>query len=323
MHYDIFNGDADGIISLIQLRLAQPLNATLVTGVKRNIQLLKTIEVNKGDSVTVLDISMEKNSTELTAILEKGIEVLYADHHRSGDIPDFNNLTALIDLDANTCTALIIDKHLKGAFHSWAICAAYGDNLIAKADELAVAAGYDQLQRLQLQELGTLINYNGYGAQLSDLHFDPAELYRLLLQYSSPFGVIADETSPFKQLQIAYESDLQKAMAIPDQYKSPLLSVFELPDQAWSRRISGVYGNLLANQGPNSAFAVLTKNAKIESELQTYLVSLRAPLNNKQGAGYICSQFDSGGGRAAAAGINRLNEGDLSRFIELVETYYQ
>ena len=40
MDYDVFNGDADGICALIQLRLVEPRpDATLVTGVKRDIQL--------------------------------------------------------------------------------------------------------------------------------------------------------------------------------------------------------------------------------------------------------------------------------------------
>ncbi|MEL0628720.1 DHH family phosphoesterase [Psychromonas aquatilis] len=318
MHYDIFNGDADGIISLIQLRLNEPKQSTLVTGVKRNIQLLADIDANASDTLTVLDISMEKNSKALNALLEKGVKTFYVDHHRAGDIPESEHLTAMIDLDANTCTALIIDQYLKGKYRSWAICAAYGDNMIASAEKLADQAGYDATQKEQLKELGTLINYNGYGAAISDLHFDPAELYRLLLKYESPFDVIADPQSPYIKLQAAYQEDLNNALAIPAQYKSDLLSIFELPDQPWSRRISGVYGNLLANQQPDSAFAVLTQNAQ-----NNYLVSLRAPLNNKQGAGDICSQFESGGGRAAAAGINQLPKNELNHFIELVEAHYK
>jgi len=318
MHYDIFNGDADGIISLIQLRLSTPLNSTLVTGVKRNIQLLKTVSAEAQDSFTVLDISMEKNTQPLLEVLDKGCDVFYADHHRAGDIPEHSNLNALIDLDANMCTALIIDQHLNGQFHDWAICAAYGDNLIAKADQLSAAAGYSKEQAELLKELGTLINYNGYGADLSDLHFDPAELFQALLKYQSPFDVFADKASPYYALQAAYQDDLEKALAIPAMHSSEILSVFELPDQKWSRRISGVYGNLLANKGPNSAFAVLTKNAQ-----GGYLVSLRAPLENKQGAGDICSQFETGGGRAAAAGVNHLPLESLPVFINTVEDYYR
>lgn len=268
--------------------------------------------------MTVLDISMEKNISGLVNALDQGAEVFYADHHRAGDVPAHDNLQALIDLDANTCTALIIDKYLNGEFHDWAICAAYGDNLIAKGDQLSAEAGYNQTQSEQLKELGTLINYNGYGAEIEDLHFDPADLYRALIKYQSPFDVFKDKGSPFYQLQAAYQDDLSKALAIPALHRSDILSVFELPDQKWSRRISGVYGNLLANQQPNSAFAVLTKNAQ-----GGYLVSLRAPLENKQGAGDICSQFATGGGRAAAAGVNDLPLASLPEFVQAVETYYR
>ncbi|HZV66950.1 MAG TPA: hypothetical protein VFG03_18780, partial [Telluria sp.] len=38
--YDVFNGDADGICALHQLRLAQPAETRLITGVKRDIALL-------------------------------------------------------------------------------------------------------------------------------------------------------------------------------------------------------------------------------------------------------------------------------------------
>ena len=317
MNYDIFNGDADGIIALLQLRLAKPQVSTLITGVKRDNNLATKIDAKAGDNLTVLDISMEKNMVGLELALASGAEVFYADHHRAGEIPEHENLSAHIDLDANTCTALIVDNLLDGQFHEWAITAAYGDNLIAKADDLADAASLSVEQKEQLKELGTLINYNGYGAKVEDLHFDPAELYQALLKYSSPFDVIADKASPFYQLQTAYQSDMDNALAIEAQHKSEKLGLFELPNKAWARRISGVYGNLLANQSPDSAHAVLTQNAD-----GTYMVSLRAPLNNKQGAGEICSSFETGGGREAAAGINALPKESIAEFVKVVESKY-
>ena len=42
--YDVFNGDADGICALVQLRQIDPRDATLITGVKRDIQLLRQVE---------------------------------------------------------------------------------------------------------------------------------------------------------------------------------------------------------------------------------------------------------------------------------------
>lgn len=317
MHYDVFNGDADGIIALLQLRLAEPKVSTLITGVKRDIQLLDKVELNEQDSLTVLDISMSKNAAGLNSALDAGAKVFYADHHQAGDIPTHPNLDAHIDLDANTCTALIVDALLNGQYHAWAITAAYGDNLIAKADDLADAAGYSETQKSQLKELGTLINYNGYGAKVEDLHFAPDALFQALLVYSSPFDVIADKASPFYQLQAAYQQDMDLALAIDPVHQSAQLGLFELPNSAASRRISGVYGNLLANRNPDSAHAVLTENTD-----GTYTVSLRAPLNNKQGAGDICSQFPTGGGRAAAAGVNALPKEQVSAFIEVVENYY-
>lgn len=317
MNYDIFNGDADGIIALLQLRLADPLEAKLVTGVKRDIKLVETVDVQAGDELTVLDVSMEKNMAGLEHALAQGAHVFYVDHHKAGDIPQHGNLDAHIDLDANMCTALIVDKLLQGRFHAWAITAAYGDNLIAKADELADLAGFSAEQKAQLKELGTLINYNGYGSKVDDLHFHPADLYQALMKYTSPFDVIADASSPFYLLQSAYQQDMDAAQAIPATHESNKLKLFELPDNAASRRISGVYGNWLANQNPDSAHAVLTENVD-----GTYTVSLRAPLNNKQGAVAVCGQFPTGGGREAAAGINALSKDDVSAFIDAVETYY-
>ncbi|EID7699062.1 DHH family phosphoesterase [Vibrio parahaemolyticus] len=317
MNYDIFNGDADGIIALLQLRLADPIDSQLITGVKRDIKLVEKVDVQAGDELTVLDISMEKNMAGLEQALAQGVHVFYADHHKAGDIPQHGNLDAHIDLDANMCTALIVDKLLEGRFHTWAITAAYGDNLIAKADALADQAGLNNEQKAQLKELGTLINYNGYGSKVEDLHFHPADLYRALVQYISPFEVIEDKASPYYQLQSAYQQDMDAAQAVPATHESDTLKLFELPNTAASRRISGVYGNWLANQNPDSAHAVLTENAD-----GTYTVSLRAPLNNKQGAVAVCGQFSTGGGREAAAGINALRKEDVNAFIDAVETYY-
>lgn len=47
MHYDVFNGDADGILSLIQLRKHEPKNSILITEVKRNIKLMQKVATEK------------------------------------------------------------------------------------------------------------------------------------------------------------------------------------------------------------------------------------------------------------------------------------
>ncbi|WP_348272996.1 DHH family phosphoesterase [Shewanella aestuarii] len=290
MIYDVFNGDADGILSLLQLRKAKPSETTLITGVKRDIALVKNVPLKSAKKVNVLDISLEKNIDQVNLLLAEGVDILYADHHRSGDLPDSRFFSALIDTDPNTCTALIIDQMLNGQYREWAITAAFGDNLNARASQLAEQQGLNTQQAAELKELGVLINYNGYGAAIEDLHYHPADLYKQLLQYDSPFDVISDKSSPFSYLQNAYAEDISKAKAIQPSYISDSLLVVELPNSAWSRRVSGVFGNLLANEAPNRAHAVLTTNL----DQITYTLSLRAPMLNKQGAGDICAQFETG-----------------------------
>ena len=121
MNYDLFNGDADGICALLQLRLAQPLEARLVTGVKRDINLLSRIEPAAGDRITVLDVSMDKNKEALDKALEAGAEVFYVDHHFPGDIPQHAGLTAIINEAADVCTAALVNGHLGGAHLDWAV----------------------------------------------------------------------------------------------------------------------------------------------------------------------------------------------------------
>ncbi|WP_298636830.1 DHH family phosphoesterase [uncultured Umboniibacter sp.] len=316
-HYDVFNGDADGILSLVQLRLAHPTDSVLITGVKRDISLLKQVSPDLGDTITVLDISMEKNAEALDSVLDLGAEVTYVDHHRSGHIPAHGSLSAHINLDANTCTALIVDEILQGTYHAWAIAAAYGDNLVARADELATVAEYDDEQRQFLKELGTLVNYNGYGERIDDLHFHPAELFKRLVTSLSPFELREDQDSVFYELQTAYKSDMAELDHIEACYNTEIVEAFRLPHKPWAKRVSGVFGNELANSAPNRAHVVFSDNSD-----GTLMVSLRAPLNNKQGAGDICSQFPTGGGRAAAAGVNKLPEAMMMDFLSVVERYY-
>ena len=317
MIYDVFNGDADGIIALLQLHLSTPCESVKITGVKRDIELLEQVSAAAGDKVRVFDISMEKNKPALERLLAAGAEVFYVDHHKAGDIPANSTLDAHINLDADTCTSLILSDLLDRRFHLWAITAAYGDNLIARADREAEQLGLSEEQKQALKELGTYINYNGYGSCIDDLHYPPLELFEILLAYTSPFDVIADPGSVFHKLKSAYESDIVLAAQAEVIHEDGASKVIMLDDQAWARRVSGVYGNLLANQSPELAHAIVTYNNS-----GTYTVSVRAPLTNKQGAVDVCGQFATGGGRAGAAGINELPLESLSKFIQVFSSFY-
>ena len=310
---DVFNGDADGLCALHQLRLADPAESKLVTGPKRDISLLRRVEAGEGDAVTVLDIALSKNRDALDRLLAAGARVRYFDHHQPGDIPAHPNFEPHIDTDAKVCTSLLVNAYLHGRHLPWAVTAAFGDNLADSARTAAAPLRYSDDQLARLQSLGECLNYNGYGDTLEDLFYDPADLYRQLRPYADPFAFIA-ESPAYATLKAGYAEDMARAVAVTAAESRAAGRIFMLPAEKWARRISGVFGNALAVEAPTQAHAVLT--AKPEGG---YVVSVRAPLATRAGADVLCSQFDTGGGRKGAAGINHLPASDLDRF---VTTFY-
>jgi hypothetical protein len=316
MNYDVFNGDADGICALLQLRKAEPREAQLVTGVKRDINLMDKIDAKAGDKLTVLDVSMDKNKDPLDRALANGAEVFYVDHHFPGDIPEHEGLTALINEAPDVCTAILVNGHLGNRHIEWAVTGAFGDNLHASARTLAGQMSISSADLESLEQLGTYINYNGYGPSLEDLHFAPAELYQTLYDCGDPLEFVHN-SADFARLQDGYITDMELAAKLAPSLSEDKVAMFILPNEAWARRVSGVYSNDLATGNPDRAHAVLTVKPN-----GNYLVSVRAPMSNKQGAVDLCRQFPTGGGRAAAAGINDLEQDSLDVFIEAFRAAY-
>ncbi len=317
-YHDCFNGDADGICALTQVRLANPQKSELITGVKRDIKLLSQVAASKGDIVTVLDVSLDKNREDLQRVLEQGAEVFYCDHHYAGDIPEHQSLTALINTSADVCTSLLINKRLDSRFLDWAVTGTFGDNLQRSAAILAKPLELSEAQLSQLQNLGVYLNYNGYGAHIDDLYFHPADLFLKTVQHQSAFGFINDDEETFGVLEQGYHDDMSNAANSKPIFEDDEVAVFQLPGQTWARRVSGVFGNDLANQHPTRAHAVISSRPQ-----GGLLVSVRAPLDRKMGADEVCRQFETGGGRAAAAGINELPEDQLDNFIEALRAQYK
>lgn len=318
MQIDVFNGDADGICALIQLRLAQPIKSQLVTGVKRDINLLDEVKVQQGDQVTVLDISFDKNRPSVERILDSGASVFYIDHHQASEISSHKNLQTIINTDSNTCTSLLVNDYLEGKYRAWAVTAAFGDNLFESAKQAAYPLSLSENQLEQLKSLGICLNYNSYGSSIADLHFAPDLLYHELQAYASPFDFMADNVEVYERLLAGYSDDMASAEHVEAEYKTDTVAVYILPDEIWSRRVSGVFSNNLANNNPDRAHAVVSFNSQ-----DGYQISVRAPLKNKTGADELCSSFPSGGGRKAAAGINHLAIADLPGFISAFEEKYQ
>ncbi len=310
MQYDIFNGDADGICALHQLRLATPCpDAILITGVKRDIALLSTLQGVAQSSLTVLDISLDSNRPFLHTLLTQSNQILYIDHHFAGVIPETAALTAHINTAPDTCTSLIVDSLLHGRFRKWAIVGAFGDNLHDAAHKAAQTLALSEAVIEQLRELGELLNYNGYGEKLTDLYFHPADLYRAVLPYEDPLDFIASSPT-LSVLRQGFQQDMTLALSQNAINPGNTNRIFHFPDTAWARRISGVFANLKAQERKEAAHALIAHNADA-----TLRISVRAPLASRKNADTLCRAFPTGGGRAAAAGINSLPPEMLDEFI--------
>ncbi len=313
--YDVFNGDADGICALLQLRQIEPTASVLVSGVKRDIQLLARVMPSPGDHVNVLDISLDKNRADLERILDQGANVFYVDHHHAGVIPEHDQLSTVINLSPEVSTSALINGYLNGKKAGWAVVGCYGDNLSGTAEK--IAATLDDVTDLpRWQQLGVLMNYNGYGATVEDLHFSPVDLYQRLLPHDSPQDCLIGDPDLIDTLAAAYDDDMRRAEITPSLIEDDVISVVVFPNTPWARRVSGVFGNHVANQAPDRAHAVLTEIPA------GYLVSVRAPLNARQGADALCRLFPTGGGRAAAAGINALAASQLDEFIDAMRRQF-
>lgn len=312
MNYDVFNGDADGICALHQLRLAEPREAELVTGVKRDIALLERVRAGRGDRVTVCDISLARNREALGRVLAAGARVDYFDHHYAGDIPADPGLAAVIDLSPEVCTSILVDRHLGGRHRAWAVVAAFGDNLPRVARALAATLSLSEADVEVLRTLGECLNYNAYGARVEELLYPPATLYRLLHRYGDPLRFAADEPV-LDSLRRARDADLERALALRPDLDGATAVLYRLPDAPWSRRAMGSFANRVAQTETRRALAVLVPDGA-----GGYQVSLRVPAGASTTADAICRRF-GGGGRALAGGIDALPETEFSRFAAVLE----
>ena len=307
---DVFNGDADGLCSLRQLRLAEPLDSQLVTGPKRDIALLERVEAGPGDSVTVLDVSLQRNRAALLALLERGVRVRYFDHHFAGEVPAHPGLEAVLDASRDSCTSVLVDRYLKGRFRVWAVVGAFGDGLDEVALSLGGSLAFGAAELEALRELGRSLNYNAYGESECDLLIRPERLYQLLAKYPDPLRFAAKERI-FKRLRGAQHADLDAAMDVAPHWKGEGAGAYLLPDRPSSRRVHGVYANHLVRIDPRRAYAVLAPRRK-----GGYVVSLRVPEARGTSADAFCADFPTGGGRRGAAGIDDLPEERVQEFIE-------
>jgi hypothetical protein len=304
----VFNGDADGLCALQQLRLAErPAAVELVTGPKRRTTLLVGIAAGAGDEVTVLDVSFHANRDGVERLLAAGARVRYFDHHHAGALPRHARLEAHIDLAPSTCTSVIVNAYLNSRFSAWAAVGAFGDNLAETGRSLNDSP--------ELERLGVLLNYNSYGETEHDLFFPPAELHRRLAGYADPLEFIHDEV--YHRLASGYAEDMARARDLQPVAARAQAAVYVLPDASWARRVSGALANRLARAAPGRAHAMLSPNRTGGMQ-----VSVRAPLERPAGAAALCLEYATGGGREAAAGINHLPMDGVGAFTERFLTHF-
>lgn len=314
--YDIFNGDADGICALQQLRLASPRDSNLVTGTKREIALVSRVQAQADDELTVLDVSLAENRAAVLTSLEAGARCLYFDHHFAGEIPQHSAFETHIRYAPGTCTSLLVDEYLHEPFRAWAVVGAYGDNLAEEAAHAAQPLHLSEAELTTLRELGECINYNAYGESTADLHFHPIDLYRRLHPYADPLQFAARD-SAFDVLRQGLRDDLSYIAGQVPLLETPTHYAIALADSPQTRRIHGPWANRVATSEPQRAHAVLVD---YDGGCR---VSVRAPLARPTGADELCRRFPSGGGRPSAAGISRLPPERLAEFIEAFELAFR
>ena len=286
MRWFAFNGDADGICSMVQWGLVRGIDGQTVTGVKRDIELLKKISPVEGDEIIVMDLSLARNHSRASELCERGFKITWFDHHLAGEA--IEGLDAHIDTSSNVCTAKIVENFL-AVKSDWVQVALHGDGLSVHSS------------KPELTELGELLNYNGYGADLDDLHFHPDVLMRLCLESKTPEAFL--QTPAFETLKKGFADDMKNVDSI-----NQVDGIYLLPNEAWARRVVGVMAHRINSTGPGPHVIAIDKG-------ETLQVSLRG----SEGIGDICSMF-GGGGRATAGGIDALPKEEITALMNEVNS---
>jgi hypothetical protein len=315
--YYVFNGDADGLCAIQQLRLTEFQPATLVTGVKREINLLKRVSAQAGDDIFVLDISLDVNRLDLLQALARGAAVTYYDHHYAGTVPLHPLFRPYIDDGIDMCTSLIVDRCLDHVYRRWAAVAAFGDNLSEVGFATAALEGITGDNAILLQRLGICLNYNAYGESIHDLLYHPAEIAEQMLGFPDPLD-FARRSPIYSNIEQRYETDRRLIKNVTLRELGPGVKSLCLPDTAWAKRAIGLYANELASSLPGDSIAVVLP--KSDGGVS---ISVRIPATHCLSAEEFCRQYKTGGGRRLAAGINHLPAVETDAFLQRFQEHFR
>jgi oligoribonuclease NrnB/cAMP/cGMP phosphodiesterase (DHH superfamily) len=315
-NYDVFNGDTDGIFAWHQLRLAHPRDATIVTGVKRDVGLVSRVNAGDGDMVTVMDISHAKNRKDVQRLLDSGAIIEYFDHHDPSKLIAHPNITYHINTEPNISTGLIVNSHVKGKNCFWSIATAFGDNHMELATNMAKSEGLDDEQILLLKQIGLTVNYNSYGQTVDDLFYSPEEIAKAVKACGSDIFSFTEQNDIFSTLLENFSNDLSSAVCQEPYSISKNGVIYVFPNEVWTHRIMGSFSNHLVSTNKDLACAIAVLNSD-----ETYRISVRSSINNPYGAGNFCKRF-GGGGREKAGGTDNLKASELDEFKEEFEKIF-
>ena len=205
------------------------------------------------------------------------MNIKWFDHHLAGEYE--GGIEQNINTSPKVCTALIVEEYL-GVKSSWTQVALHGDGLSDVSSEP------------KLKELGELLNYNGYGADLSDLHFHPDDLMLSCLSAKTPEEFL--KTNEFKTLKLGFAEDIEKSSKV-----KLINGAYIMPNEPWARRVVGVFAHRINAKSSGPHVIAIEKD-------NTFQVSLRG----RKGIGELCAMF-GGGGRETAGGIDNLPKEDM------------
>lgn len=314
----VFNGDADGIVSQHLAELSGIRPDLRVTGLKREIRLLDRLPRDWKGAVRVFDVSLDVNRSALEPLLKvPGVTVHWIDHHDAGAIPGSPRLHARIVNARGTCTGLLAHAEFPGADPRWAAMAAFGDNIPEAAEALLKPLALRPDEIRELREAGELLNYNAYGETGDDVLFRPLEVAERMADFTDPVAFVRT-SGLIAPLREQFREDAEKMGELSPVDSVEGAAVYRLPAEPWARRLGSIFANRAALADPGRAVAVLHPLRD-----GTFQASIRAPRGRAgaAAASELAREYPTGGGRALAAGINRLPaeevEGFFKRFFEV------
>jgi hypothetical protein len=105
-------------------------------------------------------------------------------------------------------------------------------------------------------------------------------------------------------------ADLERALAVPSRNLSAGARAWVLPDEAWSRRVLGIFANRRARDDPGRAQLLL---APLPGG--GFVASVRTPAGCPTSAVDFCRRYPGGGGRTTAAGVEWLDAAEVEPLI--------